>query len=106
MAANKVIVQFRTDATGNLDRLYQVEETLFQAFSQCNDGIVDGHDIGQGKFNIFINVRNSWSPVLERVHAFLKLRGVLEEAVVVKFHSKSERYQVVHPSGHPGGFAL
>ena len=106
MATNKVIVQFRADAPGNLDHLYQVEETLFQAFSQCTDGIVDGHDIAQGKFNIFINVRSSWSPVLERVLAFLKLRGVLEEAVVVKFHSKSERYQVVHPSSHPGGFVL
>ena len=106
MATNKVIVQFRADTPRDLDRLYQVEETLFQAFSQSKDGIVDGHDIGQGKFNIFINVRSSWSPVLERVHAFLKLRGVLEEAVVVKFHSKSEHYQVVHPSSHPSGFAL
>ncbi|OOG36807.1 hypothetical protein B0E51_14400 [Rhodanobacter sp. C05] len=106
MMANKVIVQFKTDASSDLDRLFHVEETLFQAFSQCNDGFVDGHDIGQGKFNIFIHVQSSWASVLERVEAFLKLRGVLEEAVIVKFQGKTERYQVVRPATYDGEFAL
>jgi hypothetical protein len=106
MGKNKVIVQFKAEAQDDLDRLFQIEETLFQAFSQCNDGIVDGHDIGQGKFNIFIHPRKSWGPVLERVEAFLKLRGALADAVIVKFHGKTKRYEVVHPAAHPSGFAL
>jgi len=103
---NKVIVQLKADASTDLDRLFHIEETLFQAFSQCNDGYVDGHDIGEGKFNIFIHVRGSWSSVVERVQAFLKLRNALGDAVVVKFHGKTERYQVVHPANYRGDFAL
>ena len=106
MAKNKVIVQFRAEDPTDLDRLFQIEETLFQAFSQCYDGVVDGHDIGEGKFNIFIIPSSSWAPVLERVKAFLKLRGALPDAVIAKFHGKSERYEVVHPATHSGGFAL
>lgn len=73
---------------------------------QCNDGFVDGHDVGQGTFNIFIHVRSSWDSVLQRVEAFLKLRGALEDATIVKFRGKTERYQVVHPATYGGEFAL
>jgi hypothetical protein len=103
---NKVIVQFNTAVSNDVDRLFQIEETLHQAFSQSNDGFVDGHDVGQGKFNIFIHTRSAWAPVLERVEAFLKLRGAYDEAVIVKFHGKTERYQVVHPSPYGDEFAL
>ena len=103
---HKVIVQFKIDESSDIDRLFHIEETLFQAFSQCNDGYVDGHDIGQDKFNIFIHVRGSWTSALERVEAFLKLRGALNEAVVVKFHSKNERYEVIRPATYVGNFAL
>lgn len=106
MGKNRVVIQFRADDSTDLDRLFQIEETLVQAFSQSYDGIVDGHDIGQGKFNIFIIPSSSWGPVLERVGAFLKLRGALSDAVVAKFHGKTERYEVVHPAGHSGDFAL
>jgi hypothetical protein len=106
MARNKVVIQFKAKSTADFDRLLKIEETLFQAFSQSNVGVVDGHDIGQGTFNVFIHPRDSWGPVLERVEAFLKLRGLLDEAVIAKFHGKSERYQVVHPATHRGGFAL
>jgi len=106
MGKNKVIVQFRAEDSSNLDRLFRIEETLFQAFSQSYDGVVDGHDIGQGRFNIFIIPSSSWAPVIERVRAFLKLRDVLSDAVIAKFHGKTERYEVVHPANHSGGFAL
>ena len=106
MGKNKVVVQFKAEDPSDLDRLFQIEETLFQAFSQCYDGVVDGHNIGQGKFNIFITPSSAWGPVLERVNAFLKLRGALSDAVIAKFHGKTERYEVVHPASHSGGFAL
>ena len=106
MSINKVIVQLKAEHGCDLDRLYLIEETLFQAFSQADDGEVDGHDIGEGKFNIFIHPRRSWGPVLERVNVFLKLRGALDEAVVAKFHGKTERYEVVHPANYHGEFAL
>ena len=106
MGINKVIIQFKAGADVDLDRLYAIEETLIQAFSQASDGVVDGHDINHDTFNIFIHPRGPWGPSLERVKAFLKLRGALGDAVVAKFHGKSERYEVVHPANHPGEFAI
>ena len=106
LPVNKVIVQFKVDASSDFDRLFHIEETLVQAFSQCNDGYVDGHDIGEDKFNIFIHVRSSWASVMERVQAFLKLRNALGEAVIAKFYGKTERYQIVHPENYCGEFSL
>jgi hypothetical protein len=101
---NQLIVQFRTADTPH-ERCYALEETLHQAFSQASDGIVDGHDIGPDRFNVFVIPNRAWGPAIERTLAFLKLKGALGEAVVAKLHGKSGRYEVVHPAGYVGGFA-
>lgn len=77
-----------------------------QAFSQNSFAEVDDHDIGQGWFNIFIYPTGTWGPLLERVYAFLKLRGVLKEALVVKRLKTSEKYVVVWPERFKGMFEL
>ena len=106
MAETQVIVQLPFTGAGDYDRLLAVEESLIQAFAQRNPfAEIDGHDVGQGRFNIFIKPLGSWGPVLERVEAVLKLRGVLREALVVK-RLKSEKYVVVWPKEHPGAFEL
>lgn len=106
MAVTQLIVQFSFPGTGDYDRLIAVEESLIQAFAQRNPfAEVDGHDVGQGRFNIFIKPLGTWQPVLERVEAVLKLRGVLKEALVVK-RLKSEKYVVVWPKDYSGAFEL
>lgn len=102
----KIIVQFEVNRFNDIDRLFHIEETLFQSFSQSYDGYVDGHDIGQDKFNIYIHIRSSWASGLERVYSCLKLRKALSEAIVVKFHPKTERYEVVMPTIYSGTFSL
>lgn len=82
-----------------------VEETLIQAFSQNNFAVVDGHDIGQEKFNIYIVPKDSWGPVIERVIAFLKLQNALNEALVVK-QLRSGKHVVVWPENFCGKFEL
>ena len=92
-----------------MDRLFKIEETLYRGFGQNTlnkFAIVDGHDIGEGRFNIYIHPKGPWGPVLERVEAYLKLRGALDEAGIAKFHGKTERYQVVWPVGFSGHFKL
>ena len=106
MAETQLIVQFRYAGAGDYDRLLAVEESFIQAFAQRNPfAEVDGHDSGQGRFNIFIRPLGSWGPVLERVEAVLKLRGVLKEALIAK-RLKSEKYVVVWPKEHAGVFEL
>ena len=106
MSSKKVIVQFPVADASDLDRWFGIEETLHQAFGQANDGYVDGHDVGDGRFNIYINVKSSWGPVLDRIDAFLKLKGASKEATVAKFHSKTERYEVVRPLPFEGTFSI
>ena len=106
MSKNQLIVQLPVSDSTNFDSLIHVEETLIQAFSQNNLAKVDGHDFGEGKFNIFIFPNGSWGPVIERVQAFLKLRGVLGSALIVKRLKSSERYVVVWPENFSGSFSL
>ena len=108
MIVNRVIVQFQLSEKYDLDRLYLIESTLDQAFSQNDFAIVDGNDVGMqsGKFNIYIYPTRAWAPVLERVKAFLKLRGALDDAIIVKSHGKSGRDEVIHPKGHTAPFGL
>jgi len=106
VSAKKVIVQFPFVDAADLDRWFQIEETLHQAFAQANDGYVDGHDVGEGRFSIYIHVKSTWGPVLERIDAFLKLRGASGAATVVKFHPNTERYEVVRPVSFAGEFSI
>jgi hypothetical protein len=102
---NQLIIQLPMGDASDLDALIRVEGTLIQAFEQNQYAVVDGHDVGQGRFNIFLFPSGSWSPVIERVKAFLKLRGVLGQAIIAK-RLKSERYVVVWPENHVGDFEL
>ena len=47
-------VQFEIRKGDQPEDFYAIEDTLFQAFEQNNFAVVDGHDVGQGRFNIFI----------------------------------------------------
>lgn len=105
MSRKQLIVQLSTEAL-TPDQLFEIEETLVQAFSQNRHAIVDGHDFGNGTMNIFIVPRGSWDPVIERVKAFLKLRKVLSQAVIAKQHKVSEKFEVVWPVGFSGNFQL
>src|SRR5262245_23254635 len=105
MSMKQLIVQFACTQISDYDRFMQVEETLIQAFSQNDYAEVDGHDVGQGRFNIYILPKGAWGPVIERVEAFLKLRGVLNEALIVK-QLESEKYIVVWPKDFDGNFEV
>ena len=106
MSRNQLIVQLPFFNPEDWDALVHVEEALVQAFSQNDCAVVDGHDVGQGKFNIFINPKGAWAPVMERVYAYLKLRGVLHKAVIVKRLKVSEKLVVVWPERFVGKFEI
>jgi len=106
MSRNQLIVQLPCPESADFDSLIRIEDTLIQAFSQNDYAVVDGHDIGNGKFNIFIYPKGPWEPVIERAYAFLKLRGVLNEALIVKRMKASEKYVVVWPKHFSGPFEL
>jgi hypothetical protein len=106
MADTQLIIQLPFAGSEDFDRLMQIEESLINAFAQHNPfAEVDGHDVGEGRFNIFLKPKGTWGPAIERAEAVLKLRGVLKEAVVAK-RLKSEKYVVVWPKDYDGTFKL
>lgn len=107
MTRNQVIVQFPFTEQSSLDSFLELEEAFINLFAQRNPyAEVDGHDVGQGKFNIFIVPKGSWGPVLERVHGLLKLRGLLSTAMVAKQLKGSGKFVVAWPADYSGEFAL
>jgi hypothetical protein len=105
MSKNRLVVQLPMPSASEFDALVHIEDILIQAFEQNRYAVVDGHDAGQGRFNIFLFPTGAWGPVIDRVKAFLKLKGVLAQAAIAK-RLKSERYVVVWPEDHVGGFEL
>jgi hypothetical protein len=106
MGKQQFIVQFRTDGDSGIhdfDSLIRIEDILIQAFSQNRAAVVDGHDAGGGKVNIFVVPRGPVGHVLEIIMAHLKRHGLLHGAVIAK-QLKSERLVVVWPTEHSGDF--
>jgi hypothetical protein len=107
MTRNQVIVQFPFTEQSSLDSFLELEEAFIKLFAQRSPyAEVDGHDVGQGKFNIFIVPKGSWGPVLERVHGLLKLRGLLDTSMVAKQLKGSGKFVVAWPADFSGEFGL
>jgi hypothetical protein len=103
---NKIIVQFALSDNTDFDGLIEIEDALTLALLQDRDAKVDGHDLGEGRFNIYIHLQGDWEPTLGRVTEALKGQNRLEDAVVAKRHGESNAFEVVLPRGYVGGFAL
>jgi hypothetical protein len=102
---DKLIVQLPINSNTDFDGLIQLEEALIRALSTSRDVEVDGHDIGEGKFNVFIHLK-TWEPALARVTEALDELQLLPRATVAKFHGETESYEVVRPDSFTGTFAL
>ncbi len=103
---DKLIVQLPIDASTDFDGLIEIEETLMRALSTNRAAEVDGHDIGQGKFNVFIHLRKGWEPALTQVTEALDELELLPRALVAKFYGATESYEVVRPDSFTGTFTL
>ena len=103
---DKLIVQIEIAEETDFDELISIEEALIQALLGDREAAVDGHDIGEGRFNIFIHLGAGWEPALTKVTATLDDLGLLPSAVVAKFHEQTKEYEVVRPDSYSGTFAL
>jgi hypothetical protein len=103
---NRIVVQLNVDTNTDFDQLLHVEETLTRSFGLDDLADVDGHDLGEGRFNIFVRTSGPWEPVLARVKGLLERLGVLSGAVIAKLHADTQSYEVVHPDSYAGEFSL
>jgi hypothetical protein len=103
---DKLIVQLKVGKDTDFDQLISIEDALIQEFMGNRTVEVDGHDFGEGRFNIFIHLSNGWEPALATITEALDGLGLLPAAVVAKFHGETEQYEVVRPDSYSGPFAL
>jgi len=99
MQRNQLIVQLPLSEGTDFDRLLHVEETLMNAFTRGDIALVEGHEMGNHGFNIFISPRGDWAPAIAKVEEMLRLRGVLEHARIAKLPAGGDVYELLRPAG-------
>jgi hypothetical protein len=103
---NKIIVQFALSDDTDFDDLIHIEDTLILELVADRSAGVDGHDIGEGRFNIYIHLQGGWEPALGRVLEALKGLNRLGDSAVAKLNGETDAFEVVWPKGYVGKFAL
>lgn len=103
---DQLVVQLPLSEATDFDSLIGIGDGLIQLFKESHVADVESHDIGQGRFNIFIRSNESWASALGRIRAFLEFRGVLECALIARRPSSGEGYEVLWPTDYRGTFEL
>lgn len=69
----QLVLQFAADSMADFDRLVSLETKLMETLDDT--GVVDGHDFGSGKFNIFV-LTNEPTATFAQAH-----QVILDEAI-------------------------
>ena len=80
--AARIAIQLPLAESTDFDSLIGIEEGLADVLKGQGGVEVEGHDIGQGKFNIYVVCEASPDPLIGRIRAYLEFRGLLGEAIV------------------------
>jgi hypothetical protein len=105
MEENRIAVQLSVTDSTNFDSFIQIEDALTLAFLGGASATVEGHDIGRGKFNIFLVAKGPLDSVVYRIKAVLDELGVLKHATIACRPPMQGGYSVVWPE-EGGTFAL
>lgn len=106
MARDQLVVQLPVSETTDFNMLLYVEETLFRSFPRNDIAEVERHEFSDGRFNLFIVPKGPRAPVIERILAALKLRGVDHAALIAGRLADNGPYTVIWPEHHGSAFAL
>lgn len=106
MAREQLVVQLPVTESTDFNMLLYVEETLFRSFPRNDIAEVERHEFSDGRFNLFIFPRGPRAPVIERILAALKLRGVDGTALIAVRPEDHAPYTVVWPQHHDSDFTL
>jgi len=98
-----LIVQFQK-AENNLDELFAFENSLAQGIEQSRSGILDGNDIGNTTYNIYVFPKSGrLGPCMENIKMWLKAKKLLEKTIIVRV-TPSGKAIVDFPEGYEGEF--
>ena len=106
MSRDQLVVQLSVTETTDFDMLLYTEETLFRSFPRSDIAEVDRHEFSDGRFNIFVFPKGAREPVIERIVAALRLRGMEGKALIAGRLADHDAYTVVWPEHHGAAFTL
>lgn len=103
MSAFQLVLQFRGASIEGLDELLEVEDALSAMLEDREE--LEGHDIGTSARNIFI-VTDDPDATFRRLTPFLERARLLAPLIVAARPLNGERYRILYPADHHGGFSL
>jgi hypothetical protein len=92
-----LVVRLDGKSPVDYDHLIAIEDRIGDALSG-NDGEVDGHDMGAGEMNIFVNT-DVPERAFEHIHRILAEERLSETARVAYRRGNGEQYTVLWPVG-------
>ena len=102
----QIVLQLPVSESTDFDAMIDIEDGLTRLLETQRGVRVDRHDIGEGKFNVFILSDQPWQSILGRIRAYLEFRGVLADAVIATRPVDGEKYEVLWPSDYEHAFEL
>ena len=105
-ADEQIVVQLPLSESTDFDELIEIENTLTLSFLKDRAAAMDGHALGDGRFNIFVVPRAGPDTVIDRIKKSLAESGVLDEALIGRRTNAREAYAVVWPDGYRGKLEL
>ena len=82
--AVRIAIELALSESTDFDSLIGIEEGLADVLKGEGGVEVDGHDIGQGKFSIYVRSEAPPAPVIGRIRAYLEFRGLLDQATIAE----------------------
>jgi hypothetical protein len=80
--AVQLAIQLPLAESTDFDSLIGIEEGLADVLRGQGGVEVEGHDIGQGKFSIYVACEAPPASVIGRIRAYLEFRGLLDQAII------------------------
>ena len=106
MVAERLVVQLPVSESTDFDSLIDIENALTIAFLDDRAAAVEGHQLGQGRFNLFIAPAAAPGPVVDRLKAALAHDGMPKGTVIARRAGAHEPFVVVWPADYSGTFVL
>ncbi len=98
----QLVLQFPADSTTDFNAFIELENLLEIALRDSH--LVDGHDIGSGKMNIFIHTND---PIMAFDVARAEITAELLGGLKAAFRKlDGEEYKWIYPMDSPGNFRV
>jgi hypothetical protein len=91
----QLVLQFAASSMADFDRLVSLETILIEKLGEI--GVVDGHDFGLGKFNIFV-LTNEPTTTFTQAHQLILNEGIPNELRSAYREANGEDYVILWPS--------